>query len=299
MNTERDEANQSETNPETQGGYMRSLHTVEEKLYSPDLKLSGAAFRILSFIKHNTIRWDRPDRAFSFSEISKKVGIEERQLKRMLKKLAKDGYILIHKAATNGTNHKNRIGLNPDYFGELIESSCRPKLSVFNGGKSEKLSTGVVDLPPHSDIPTTPVAQSYHPGQGLDPLPQRLSSLPKEPLKEPSKEPSKKEEDKKSRSICPSDWKSTKEEILKSFPEDLKRLNAAYAHLEKSGKIGSPMHYIFSCWDSLRKDYAFTDESKISAVKDLPRYSPEEEAKAAEAREMAMKTFRSLRKLSN
>lgn len=168
---------------------MRSLHTIEERMYSPAIKLSGDEYKVLLYIRHNSIRWEQELIEMSFTDISRATGVHKSNVKRVVNRLHSDGLIVVVQQKRGNAFLQNKYGLNDKFFGELIETTCRPKLSVIEGGKTEKLSTG------GSQMATTPVANqlppwepnSYHP-QGQEPLPAQLSSS----LKNPSKEPFKK-----------------------------------------------------------------------------------------------------------
>lgn len=167
---------------------MRSLHTVEEKLYAPELDLPITAMKALLFIRHETIRWENEEASITYSDIMEKTGMCERSAKNAIKILQKKKIIrVIRRQDENKKTLPNIIGLNPDYFGEIIEPTCRPKMSVIEGGKGKKLSTGVNECAPLFTETCTPVDQGVHPEQGQDPLSVPVSSSLKNSLKNPLK----------------------------------------------------------------------------------------------------------------
>lgn len=173
-----------------QGGYMRSLHKLEEKLYAPDLNVSGLSeLKVLLYIRHNSVRWDKEDFEFSYSEMAKGIGIAERSIKRVIKSLTKKKLLLIMKSSQNGNHFRNVIGLNPEYFGDLIELTGKPKLSVIRGGQDEKLSTVVTSRSP--GVVTSRSLPWCHPGHP-EHTQEALQKPKPRPLKNSSKEQYKK-----------------------------------------------------------------------------------------------------------
>lgn len=170
-----------------QGGYMRSLHKLEERLYSPELNLPGISMKVLLFIRHETLRWEEEETQITYSDIVFKTGISERRAKEAVKLLEKKGLIIVSRRTRGKKVMPNIIGLNPKFFGDLIEETCRPKMSVIEGGKSEKLSTGVREPAPSFTEKRTSVYRDPHPEHPLDPLPERQPGLLKNPLKEHNK----------------------------------------------------------------------------------------------------------------
>ncbi len=163
---------------------MRSLHTVEEKLYAPDSPLDYRA-KVLLYIRHETIRWDDEDDVMSYSEMAKKTGVPPREVKEAVKFLESKGLITVLRRKQGKLNLPNVLGLNPKYFGDLIEVTCRPKLSVIPGGRDVKLSTVVPNstppLVPNSTPPLVPVGHHKMPAE---PLPEPQGGHLKNPFKE-------------------------------------------------------------------------------------------------------------------
>lgn len=120
---------------------MRISHSFEEKLYSPTLKLTGSEYKILLYLRHSTVRWDQESDEFSYTQISKNTGIGTKEARMTIKSLMKKKLILVVKRCLNNRYFKNSIGLDPAYWGELIEPTCRPKLSIVRENNAEKLST--------------------------------------------------------------------------------------------------------------------------------------------------------------
>lgn len=172
---------------------MRSLHTVESKLYAPEMTLTGGEYKTILYIRHNSIRWDKEEFQFSYGEISKAIGLQERYVKKVIKNLVKKGLLcLIHKKIKN-VHQINSIGLSQKYFGSVIEESCRPKFTVHQGGKlstvvsSETLPPVSHEPPPVVPTETLPSCPIEHPEQGEFPPPSPLTRGLKNPLKEQDK----------------------------------------------------------------------------------------------------------------
>lgn len=175
---------------------MRSLHSVEEKLYSAELDLSPTEFKILLFIRHNTVRWEAEERPFGYGDIAKVVGVERRTAMAAIKRMKKKGLLLVKTSSKLGVHQVNMIGLNPKYFGEIIEPTCRPKFTVIPGGKVKKLSPQEPELSTEVSNQTPGVGSDSTPGVVFNsspptpPRPAPTAALPgaKEPSKEPIKE---------------------------------------------------------------------------------------------------------------
>jgi hypothetical protein len=158
-NSDHNQNNSIQRTEEDQGGYMRAPHTVEIKIYGPDSPLDNRS-RVFLCVRHETVRWDNKAGEFTYSEISKKTGIDERRVREAVKILERLEMLQVMRRKVGGKSLPNIIGLHPKRFGDdFIDRSKKPTFSVINGGKRyEKLSTGG----PQSALPGGP--QSALPG---------------------------------------------------------------------------------------------------------------------------------------
>lgn len=290
------EAVSNQDEKKEQGGYLRSLHKLEEKLYSPELNISGIAMKVLLYIRHETLRWDNENCAISFSDIAIRTGISERRAKEAVKVLETNKLIIVMRRTIGKRVLPNIVGLNPEYFGELVEPTCRPKLSIVQGGKVGKLSTGVRKTAPLFTENRTPPYVNPHPSQGLDEPPEPKPSSLKNPLKEHSKITQQEEVE-----LNGSVWDKAKAGILKSFPGDEAKLNQAYGQIcqtqtyhTSNRPIYNPVGFLVSCWESIRKDFAWVDDvekSRTHHVKELEKLDPAAQRASDKARDESMARF--------
>lgn len=170
------------------GGYMRSLHKLEEKLYSPELELPGMAMKVLLFIRHQTVRWENEKTEITYSDIMEKTGISQRRAIEAVQLLEKKKLILVDRRRSGGKPLANVLGLNPEFFGDIIEPTCRPKMSVIQGGKSHD---SIPDVRKTADQITENRRLNYGKPQ-IENAAEALQSTDSEFLKNPFKEPYKK-----------------------------------------------------------------------------------------------------------
>lgn len=264
-------------NNEGQGGYMRSLHKLEEKLYSPDLNLSGNAMKAILYIRHNSIRWDIELAALSYKQIADATGIDRRNLIKIIKDLVKRKILRVVKVSDSGEHSKNRIGLNREYFGDLIEITGKPVLSVIEGGKTYQLEkkSGQVTTKPVVKSPPGQWSGDHH-ERGLKPLPEPQPRPLKNLLKEPSKITKQQTVDLKGLS-----WEKARERLLKDYPNHSRRLDAAYAQLTRDGvypptglEVERPAGFLLKSWHFANLTYAYADQVALKEKEeDLPDHA--------------------------
>lgn len=135
----------SDKDQEDQGGYMRSLHTLEEKIYGPKSTLENKA-KVFLCVRHNTLRWDIEIKEITYSFIVRKTGVAENRVVECVKRLEKEKLLSVLRRKQNNQFLPNIIGLNKKFFGELLEKEHAPNFKIIEGGKSQKLSPQTADL---------------------------------------------------------------------------------------------------------------------------------------------------------
>lgn len=131
---------------------MRALHSFEETLYGPRSTLPAKA-KVMLCIRHNTVRWDETIKPIKYDFIIQKTGLIKRRVIEAVHQLEKDGMILVLRSKQNNIHQENLIGINPDFFGEILEKEHKPKFSVIEGGKVVKLQKVDVLKTAHQNSP--------------------------------------------------------------------------------------------------------------------------------------------------
>ncbi len=188
----------NDCNKEVPGGYMAIYHDIEEICYGPE---SGfpEIMRVFLCIRHKLLRDGLGQKQITYRFISEKTGLEKRNIIPCIKKLQKNGFIIITQNKVDLGNgrfqyHENSYSLNPKKFGDLYNwYKNNPTVRVYNGSSVGSYSKkGVV---PNERLP---LVSNERPGVVSDQtlgndlkLSELLSnSSCKNPIKEPlRKEP--------------------------------------------------------------------------------------------------------------
>lgn len=115
---------------------MRSLHTVEEQIYGPKSKLDNKS-KVFLCVRHNTLRWDVEACEINYKFLIEKTGLNERRVIECIAQLEKDNLIVVMRRKKGKQHLPNIIGLDPNFFGELLEKKHAPSLRILHGGKND------------------------------------------------------------------------------------------------------------------------------------------------------------------
>ncbi|MBI5346389.1 MAG: replication protein [Chlamydiae bacterium] len=96
--------------PQLENGYIR----IANELFSAlkQYPFNGAELRILIAIMEKTYGWRKKKELIPFSQISKATGINLRYVKKIIKRLARDG-VIFKEESRDG----NFLGVNKNYYG--------------------------------------------------------------------------------------------------------------------------------------------------------------------------------------
>lgn len=178
---------------ERKGGYMALLHRLEEQFYGPETnKLSASAFKVLLYIRHRTIRDWVEEKRISRKDILEATGLNDTTVKRALRELQNQKFILTTRVQKGSQWMSNTYGLHPERYGKdiLAEIRNKPTLKVIQGYKkrhsSEHMGTEVNPGVGTCDTPGVGTQETPHSGGNLTESLENRDG--KNPLKEPMKE---------------------------------------------------------------------------------------------------------------
>lgn len=121
-----------------QGGFMAVLHSLEEKFYGPDSPLPPLA-KVALYFRHRALRDWTKRKQIPKSEISKATGVVDSQLKRALRSLEKEKFILVTRIKVGKVWSDNVYELHPDRFGnDYVYRPEKPSFKVIYGSKGHK-----------------------------------------------------------------------------------------------------------------------------------------------------------------
>ncbi len=98
-----------------------------------DYHLNATEHKIVLFIARMTYGWNREKALISYTSLSKRLKVDLRYIKRLVKSLKDDRVIIIEKIG-----RRNFIGLNKDYKSWLLKTT----------NSKTQLTTRVVDIRP-------------------------------------------------------------------------------------------------------------------------------------------------------
>ncbi len=96
-------------NPQLEDGYVRIANELIEEIARYPFR--GAELRILIIIIRLTYGWRIKENVISFSKLSYLTALDERHVKRIVRRLAQDKVLIKYKIQRN-----NVLGLNKDYY---------------------------------------------------------------------------------------------------------------------------------------------------------------------------------------
>lgn len=105
-------------------------HLIEALL---DYHLNATEYKIVLFIARMTCGWNREKALISYTSLSKRLKVDLRYIKRLVKSLKDDRVIIIEKIG-----RRNFLGLNKDYKSWLLKTT----------NSKTQLTTRVVDIRP-------------------------------------------------------------------------------------------------------------------------------------------------------
>lgn len=268
-------------------GYYSMFHAVEEFLYGPKSPTSPKD-KVLRFLLHQELRWPEGHpaaHAKTKMQISEWTGLNDRQIRHAVKELGSIVECI--------NSNVNRVYQPSKYriSRKLISKYRVPrdfKLSVINGGAPENRDgVGPKMSDPYPQKSQTPLQNlSYE----TDLNEGNYSGIPdgKQSVKTNSLNNKQDVVDENCQG-----WERVRRKLMNEFPDDSRRLSAAYAHINTYGlhgntKVTNPIGFIAKTWAVIRKDYAYADQNTIPETYYEEVEEPIDQEKVARAREAAM-----------
>lgn len=128
------------------GGFMASIHEVEETIYGPESPLDGKT-KVFLCIRHKIIRdWKRV-KAIPKNEIIEATGIDRRNFDRAVKILEKSKMIISHKTKTGLLWNPTLYALHPQRFPNTLWCGGEKEIELSNKNQTHEVSHDAKIIP--------------------------------------------------------------------------------------------------------------------------------------------------------